>query len=100
MRPEAPTVDELGLGPVDLGTVLVVELLGPVLEVFEVTPTEEGFGPVAFAAGTVDFVAPVLEIGGVGLEVVLLTWLGPALLVEAWGFPEGLLEDTLAEPPG
>jgi len=94
VRPEAPTVDELGLGPVDLGTVLVVELLGPVLEDFEVTPTE------AFVAGTVDFVAPVLEIGGVGLEVVLLTWLGPALLVEAWGFPEGLLEDTLAEPPG
>merc|ERR1719318_2293738 len=81
-RLAAPTVEEVGLEPADLGTDVAAGLVGPVLA--EAPDVEEvGLEPAALEAVAVDFVAPALAVAPTaGFGVVLLTWDGPALLVD------------------
>lgn len=77
-RAAAPTVEELGLDPDDLGAVELVGLLGP-----------------TFAVGLVVAALPAAAEPA-GLVVVLFAVLGPALLLSA--FPVDLLGEVFEEP--
>jgi len=95
-RLAAPTVEEVGLEPADLGAEEVAGLVGPVLAD---APVEEvGLEPAALEAVAVGFAAPTLALAPTaGFGVVLLTWDGPALLVDGV-LPLVLVGLDLAEP--
>jgi len=96
-RLAAPTVEEVGLEPADLGADVAAGLVGPVLA--EAPDVEEvGLEPAALEAVAVGFVAPALAVAPTtGFGVVLLTWDRPALLVDGV-LPLVLVGLDLAEP--
>lgn len=96
-RLAAPTVEDVGLEPADFGAEVVAGLVGPVLAEAPVVE-EVGLEPAALDAVVVGFAAPALAVAATaGLGVVLLTWDGPALLVEGV-LPPGLVGLALTEP--
>lgn len=94
VRPEVPTVDDVGRDPANLVAVDDDGFGGPVLGG---AITDDNLVPVALEVDVVGLEGPVLEAGALtDLLVELLT--GLALLEDPWGLPEGLFGFVLEDP--
>jgi len=96
VRPEAPTVDDVGRDPANLGAVDVKGFAGPVLEG---AVTDDDLVPATLEVDVVGFEAPVLEAGAL-TDLLVELFAGLALLVDPWGLPEGLFGLVLEDPGG
>jgi len=77
VRPDAPTVDDVGRDPDDLGGADVEGFTGPVLDG---AVTDDDFAPATLEVDVVGFETPVLETGALP-DLLVVLFAGLALLV-------------------
>lgn len=95
-RPDAPTLDDVGRDPDDLGGADDEGFAGPVLDG---AVTDDDFVPAILEVDVVGFETPVLETGAL-TDLLVVPFAGLALLVVPRGLPEGLFGLGLEDPGG